>query len=248
MSPGAPTGVRQIYLDTRLGHESSEKPALCVRGRKYAHCVVIDFPVRVLRRPAKDFDTLRVTVHNGGEYPVARMIKHLREAGKRNGITIGAARLLDVAASDVKEFDEETITEEDEAMETPEGTTTAADTTASPTEEKTTVSTKKKGGAKKKAASKKTATLKAPKAAKKTSAKKTASKAPAKKQAAAKGDGLGKAGSTTRFICELIVDGKSNDDVNRAGEKAGKKFPKTYPQWYRNRLEKAGTIKKAAAK
>ncbi len=135
----ATVAVRQVYQDHYRGVESGEKPALCVRGRKYAYCVVIDFPVRVLKRPARDFDTLRPTAYHGEEYPVDRMIKHLKTAGRRNGITKGALHLL-MQAEAVKETeldeDDDSLTNEESAMQEVETTagdaaTLAADLAAS---------------------------------------------------------------------------------------------------------------------
>ncbi len=141
MSNTMAVAVRQIFQDHYRGVESGEKPALCVRGRKHTHAVVIDFPVRILRRPARDFDMLRPTVYHGEEYPVDRMIKHLRTAGRRNGITKGAAHLLAVAAAADKEKeldeDDDSLTSEESMMEAVVETTTdgAATTDAGASDE-----------------------------------------------------------------------------------------------------------------
>lgn len=77
--------------------------------------------------------------------------------------------------------------------------------------------------------------------------------APAKKKAAAKpaaakkekGDGLGREGSVTRFLCEGII---AKEDDKKLLEKARKKFPDrkigdNYVSWYRTRLKKQGLVK-----
>lgn len=215
-------GVKQIFTNKYAGHESGEKPALCLRGRKYTHCVVIDYPVRVLKKPLRDFDTCRDTMLKGSPYPVKLMISHLREIAKRNGITVGATKVLETALSQ-NQLDEEAT--EEMVMEGEVSTEAKASNT-----EETKVSNGKK------------------KSSKKAPAKKQVKKEAAKKAAPAKktnGDGLGREGTVTRLICEMLVKGESNEKILKA---ARAKFPDnkildSYPGWYRNSLVKKGLLK-----
>lgn len=223
-------GVKQIYMNQYGGHESSEKPALCLRGRKHTHCVVIDYPVRVLKKPLRDFDTCRDTMLNGSIYPVKLMISRLREIAKRNGITVGATRVLETALSQ-NQLDEE-ATEEIEMEGEINNEAKASNA------EETKVSNEKVKKAKK------SATKKAGKKAAKPVSKKAA---PAKKTDATKkpNDGLGREGTVTRLICEMLVKGESNEKILKA---ARAKFPDnkildSYPGWYRNSLVKKGVLK-----
>lgn len=224
--------VLQIYTNYHEGVWSSEKPALCFRGHKHMHAVIIDFPVKVVRRPVKDFDALAKTTHHGAPYPVDKMVKHLRTAGRHNGITIAAKKLLETVADGKATFpiDEEELhlTEEDDTMETPEttGTTTQAEDAGSTTQE--TKVTKK---------------TKAPKAAKKKQTKpikpaKTKPVKPAKTKSAAapkpRGEGVG------THIRELIKDGKTTEQILAAVKK---KFPDSEAKassvaWHRCQMKK----------
>jgi hypothetical protein len=123
----------------------------------------------------------------------------------------------------------------DEATKTPTGAAamkaTAPAATKSTTPNEDDMATKKKG---KKGAAKKAA----PKVKKKAAAKPAA-----KKQA---GDGLGREGSVTRFICEGIL---AKVDDKKLLEQARKKFPDRkvsdyYVSWYRRKLRIAGLLKK----
>src|ERR1039458_5802329 len=78
--------------------EAGQKPSLCFKSRKWMVCVGAGHPVRVLKRPAKDFETLRPVFYGAGEYPVTKAIETLREIAGRNGITKGAQLILDKAA------------------------------------------------------------------------------------------------------------------------------------------------------
>ena len=110
--------VLQVYTMFCDGVWSSEKPALCFRGHKHAHCVVIDFPVKVLTRPVRDFDVLQRTQYHGKPYPVERMAQHLRDAARHNGITEAAKRLLATVADGRATFpiDEASLHTHEEAV------------------------------------------------------------------------------------------------------------------------------------
>lgn len=236
-----PVAVRQVYQDSRLGHESNEKPALCLRGDKYAHCIVIGFPVRVLKRPAKDFDTLRPTSHHGGEYPVALMVKHLLKAGRKNGITLHAARLIEMIRTDGhypggKPFNEDDQTIEDDKMA--ESTLETEGTV--PLDVEGLVKPEEKAEVKKTV--KKTAKKKTPPKAKAVKAVKEA-----KRQVKNPSDGLGRENTAGRVICERLLAGDSNEQAVKV---ARKKFPDNkiadnYGAWYRNKLIKDGKLKAA---
>ena len=67
-------------------------------------------------------------------------------------------------------------------------------------------------------------------------------------RAEAKGDGLGREGTLTRFLCEGITAGRDDKQLLDA---ARKKFPDRkvgdhYVQWYRNQLKKKGLLKAAS--
>jgi hypothetical protein len=246
--------VRQIYLDTKLGHESNEKPALCVRGRKYTHAVVIDYPVRALRRPVKDFDTLRPTVYHGEAYPVERMVKHLRAAGRRNGITKGAARLLTLAETDEeKELDEDDdllTNEENEMVMTETNDAAPIEVVAEATEE-TVVTPKKVRAGKAKGQAKKAApaTSKAAKLTKKATPvavkPKTGKKAVAKTNGGkAEGDGGPRAGTVGRYVYDRALAGDDNGKISEAAIKKfdNKKINVGYVAWWRNKFNKNGLL------
>lgn len=221
--------VKQVHMHQFGGHWSGEKPALCLRGRKYTHCVVIDFPVRVLKKTIRDFDLARDTIYKGSSYPVKLMVSHLRDIGKRNGITVGAQKVLDAAISQVQ-LDEETT----EEMNVEESNNAAP---AVNTEEIKVDNEKVKKS--KKSAAKKGAGKKQAKVAK------PSKKAPPAKKAETKGDGLGREGTVTHLICEMLVKGESNEKILKA---ARAKFPQnkildSYPGWYRNSLVKKGLLK-----
>lgn len=99
-----------------------------------------------------------------------------------------------------------------------------------------------------KAKGKKTAAAPAPAPApKKGKVKKTKTTPPAKSRKKSNGDGLGREGTVTRFMCEAILAGKMTDEQLLAA--ARKKFNKNkigdgYPKWYRNKLIKDGLLEK----
>lgn len=85
----------------------------------------------------------------------------------------------------------------------------------------------------------------AKKGAKKEVKKSAKSKAVAKSNGAAKSDGLGREGSSARFIRELILKGGENKDI---ASKAASKFDNgkidsAYVAWYRNKMKQDGLLK-----
>lgn len=128
-------GVRWVYQAVRgpskMKVEAGQKPSLCFKGREHMLCVAAAHPVRVFKRPVRDFLVLRrVTRADGSEYTVLDAAHQLQEIGRRNGITIGAAKLLECALNDGVQIDESRFNDEEEmtTMETvpSEGTTEGA--------------------------------------------------------------------------------------------------------------------------
>jgi hypothetical protein len=141
-------------------------------------CVSVGHPVRILKRPVRDFDLCRTVLHNGQEYAVKDAVEKLREIAARNGITVGASKLLDRALEGATTIDEEQFNDEEDSMtnetEKPvdadvevgdNSVPPSSDTKDQPTNGDTTV-TKTAKKAPRKAAAKKTPAAKAPKAAK----------------------------------------------------------------------------------
>ena len=60
-------------------------------------CIVAGTPVRVVLRNAEDFDKMRIVLTQGQEYPVEKAVKMFKDIAERNGITVGASKLLDRA-------------------------------------------------------------------------------------------------------------------------------------------------------
>jgi hypothetical protein len=165
--------VKWIYQIVRDNHgiplEAGQKPALCLQGRKHMLCVAAGHPVRVLKRKAADFDAARSVIHKDGGYSIDRAVEQLTDIGKRNGITKGAAALLQRARDEQSrltinedEFDNEedivstrttekvanevaqTIDTNDNSGDTSEG----VDTPTTTSEETATMATTKKGARK----------------------------------------------------------------------------------------------------
>lgn len=82
--------------------------ALCFRGRKWANCVVVDYPIKVWTTRLEEADKLEIPEYQGKPYPVARMADSLLSLSKKNGITVAAERLLR-AALDGSHLSEEAI-------------------------------------------------------------------------------------------------------------------------------------------
>lgn len=70
-----------------LHEDSGHRVVIAKTGRKYISCVVIDFPVRVVKvnknARLRDID-----------YPLRKAVKKLKAIGKQHGITKGAATIL----------------------------------------------------------------------------------------------------------------------------------------------------------
>jgi hypothetical protein len=157
-------GVKWIYQQVQAPHgaklEAGQKPSLCFKGREWMLCVIAAHPVRLVKRPAKDFDKVRDVVHNGKEYGVLEAASKFKEIADRNGITIGASKLLDRAMQEATVVDEDQFNDEEElktmqesVIKDPEnGTTTVAAETE--TKEQVDMSSKKKSAPKGKKAAK----------------------------------------------------------------------------------------------
>lgn len=93
--------VRWVYstvVDRKLGKvEAGQRPSLIFRGASKMLCIVAGTPVRVVLRNAEDFDKMRIVLTQGQEYPVEKAVKMFKDIAERNGITVGASKLLDRA-------------------------------------------------------------------------------------------------------------------------------------------------------
>lgn len=230
--------VLQIYTDHTDGVWSNEKPALCFRGHKWTHCVVIGYPVHVVRRPGRDFEVLRPTQYEGKAYPAEKMAVHLRKAGRHNGITVAARRLLETMADGRATFplaeDELHLTEEDDMMLE---TTQPAEAGEDKPKENPVAAKKTKAPAKGPKKQTKPAKVKVTKPAKPTVTKGEKKAKPAK---AAKADKAPRAPGIGAMMRELIKAGKDNQQVLDAVKK---KFPdsvaqKTSVAWHRSQMKK----------
>lgn len=186
--------VKWVYQAVKGPHgtkmEAGQKPSLCFRGREYMLCVAAAHPVRVFKRPVRDFDVLRtVTVQvrqfdKGGQpvlddkgqqvvvahdYEVKDAVQRLRDIASRNGITIGASRLLDRALQEAAEVKEDEYEDEEEltgmettTTETTDGTAPIVPAENTQKQETANVAKKTKKAKAKKAAKAKSADGKAP--------------------------------------------------------------------------------------
>lgn len=220
---GMPTAVKWVYRSVTGPQgqplEAGQKPALCFRGRKYMLAVATEYPIRVLKRPVRDFDALRpVTRANGTQYTVEDAVAVLRSKIASHGITRGALTLLDRAATQGAEVDDESFNDEEQLMIETEtvkvdegGVPVPADTTQAPVAPTEEVKAKRKRVAKTKAAEADTAP--APKAAKKkaTAVKKTA------KEAKPKGEGRApsKISQMVEWMCGEIKKQGGVDKLER---------------------------------
>ncbi len=203
--------VKWVYQAVKGPHgtkmEAGQKPSLCFRGREYMLCVAAAHPVRVFKRPVRDFDVLRtVTVQvrqfdKGGQpvlddkgqqvvvahdYEVKDAVQRLRDIASRNGITIGASRLLDRALQEAAEVKEDEYEDEEEltgmettTTETTDGTAPIVPAENTQKQETANVAKKtKKAKAKTEPKVKKTAAAKPAKAKKAAKAKSADGKAP----------------------------------------------------------------------
>jgi len=112
------TAVKWVYqMVKRPGQramEAGQKPSLCFRGREYMLCVSVGYPVRVLKRPVADFDACRTVTMQGKEYAVKDAVARLREIAERNGITVGASKLLDRVLQGATTLEEDQFNDEEE--------------------------------------------------------------------------------------------------------------------------------------
>lgn len=102
--------------------EAGQRPTLCFKGRVHMLGVSVGYPVRVIKRPVRDFDVLRACPnlrvgHEGEEYSVQEAVEKLRAIAERNGITLGASKLLDHALKAASvEIDEDEYENEEELL------------------------------------------------------------------------------------------------------------------------------------
>lgn len=175
--------VHQNLLKDKRGtviSESGQRPSLCFKGRKHMICVIGGHPVRIIKRPVDQYNSLReVSIQQPGPaetgkghiaqtiYPIEDAVTQFRALGEKNGITQGASNLLTKALAwalaqgkgeagiDEDEFnDEENASVSDETPET---------TTPEESGKETTVSKKTSKKAGKAKAAKKAKAPKAPK-------------------------------------------------------------------------------------
>ena len=169
--------VRWVYQKK----ESGQKPSLCFRGHKHALCVGAGYPVRVFKRPVAEFDRYRLvqeipefngSVPKGAQppgqhpYPIAKAVAQLQALAAKNGVTAGAARLLERAALQQNGIDEDDYHDEEETTMANEDPTPVGTTTPTSTKETPVKSTKKTAKAKVSKTAKKTAKAKAPRTTK----------------------------------------------------------------------------------
>lgn len=95
--------VRRIY--SRM---DQNEMALVFRGRKWANCVVVDYPIKVYTMDLREADKLEIPQFKGEPYPTKRMADSLLTLSKKNGITVAAERLVR-AALDGAHLSEEII-------------------------------------------------------------------------------------------------------------------------------------------
>jgi hypothetical protein len=223
-------GVKWIYQQVTAhgaSLEAGQKPTLCFAGNKHMLCVAAGHPVRVLKRPLKDFEDCRDVYKGNSLYPVIDAAKKLAEIGARNGITNGAVKLIERAlAKDVRDIDETEFQDEEHIV------FTTKDQLAE-TEETKMASTSTKSKSTK---------------SKSTKPKSTKSKSVKAKDGAAvvKGDGLGREGTVARFFNTRIMEGQMDDKtlVNEARKAfPDKKIADAYASWYRAALKKKGLLK-----
>lgn len=82
--------VRRIYA-----RNEQNEIALCFLGRKWANCVVVDYPIRVYTMDKREMKGLEAPLYQGKPYPVRRLAESLSRLAKKNGMTIAAQRLVD---------------------------------------------------------------------------------------------------------------------------------------------------------
>jgi hypothetical protein len=235
--------VYQSIKHNGVKHEAGQIPSLCFCGRKKMVCVSAGHPVRVIVRDAKDFRLLREVDRGSAPYQVAEAAVKFQQMGLRNGITAGAARILEraLAPDPGAELDEGQFENEEEiAVET-----TKKDVKESTDAAVAGAAAEGSGTKQEKTVAKKTKKAKAPKAEKKVKAAKPAKAPKVAKAPREKGDGLGREG-IGRDINEMLVKGKGNATI---AEAMAKKYPDAKNvdaariSWYRWSAAKKGLIK-----
>lgn len=142
-----------------------QKPALCLKGRKYMLCVMADYPVHLVKRPVELFGKCRTVPYRDGIYPIPQAVEQFMQIGARNGITKAAQTVLERAKAngvDTTHIDEDAIDDEESLTmksETETGTPATDETTtdSTNTNQETKVTAKKTKTKAKKPAAKKLA-------------------------------------------------------------------------------------------
>jgi hypothetical protein len=80
--------VKWLY-DRIDGHE----PSLVVSGRKHAHCVVLDYPIRVFQSDVRNVAKMRPVDKEGRPYSAVAFAKDYLNKERTHGITQAAKRL-----------------------------------------------------------------------------------------------------------------------------------------------------------
>ncbi len=218
-----------------------QKPALCMKGRKYMLCVMADYPVHLVKRPVELFAKCRTVPYKDGLYPATQAVDQFTQIGARNGITKAAQTVLLRAKAngvDTTHIDEDAIDDEEHLTmksETETGTPATDETTtdSTNTNQETKVTAKKTKPATKKSAAKKAAP------AKKAST-------PAKKGAGGFREGTAKEKCFVAFKAglkeyEALEHGEKKQWVEKLANKQGVQ-PTTVSSWI------GGDFRKALAK
>ncbi len=139
-----------VYQSFRKGLqapvEGGQRPTLCFKGHTNMLGLSVGYPVRVIKRPVRDFDTLRIVMNGTKEpYKIEHAVEKLRVIATRNGITQGASKLLDRALLAAAEIDEEQFNDEEELIvETTQQQTESKGNGSAITQEAKDMTTKKK--------------------------------------------------------------------------------------------------------
>lgn len=87
--------VKRIYRQYGDADQAQQwEMALVFAGRKFANCVVVDFPIRVHTMELRDAEKAETPQFKGKPYPAKRMADSLITLAKTKGITIAAERLV----------------------------------------------------------------------------------------------------------------------------------------------------------
>lgn len=254
--------VRWVYQQVRvkkhgnLMMDAGQKPCLCFRGRKHALCIAAGYPVRILKRPVEQFDKYRLVMQTPAladgkpvpigepipgqvEYGVEQAVSVMQGLAKKNGITVGAQKLLDRAALQQNGINEDDYEDEEETMSenpAPVGddgadVSTTNDAPAKPAEESTvSKKTSKKSGGKK---------AKATKAAKaKGAARKPAAKGPTPFRAGSAKEGAFIAFKGYASQYDKLAKGDKGEWIDKQAKKLGV-TPGTLRSWIGGQFAKA---------